>query len=150
MSDMGFSEYSRLAIRTASSPTLATENAQLICAALGLTGEAGEVADHIKKFIYHGHDLDRGKLIKEAGDVLWYVNLLASALGISLEEVAAQNISKLEKRYPGGEFTAERSRNRAEYHHVDGHELRKGEGAPGHDPDCECGRCQSWGSVVIE
>ena len=112
---MDFSQYSALAIRTASNHTLETKEAQLICAALGMAGEGGEVADHIKKFIYHGHDLDTAKLVKEAGDVLWYINLLACALGVPLEAIASQNISKLAERYPDGLFTAERSRNRKEY-----------------------------------
>lgn len=109
---MDFPQYSSLAIRTASTPSLATAKDKLTCAALGLSGESGEVADHIKKYLFQGHDLDESKLIKEAGDILWYINLLADALGIPLETIAAQNISKLQERYPGGVFTPERSRNR--------------------------------------
>lgn len=111
---MNFDQYSNLAIRTASTPSLETQNARLTCAALGLTGESGEVADHIKKYLFQGHDLETAKLVKEAGDILWYINLLADALGMSLEEIAAQNISKLAERYPGGLFTVDRSRNRQE------------------------------------
>ena len=111
---MDFSQYSGLAIRTANTPSLKERKDKLTCASLGIAGEGGEVADHIKKYLFQGHDLEESKLIKEAGDILWYLNLLADALGISLEQIAAQNISKLAERYPGGLFTVDRSRNRKE------------------------------------
>lgn len=78
---------------------------------LGITGEAGEVADLIKKHVGHDHDLDRNKVKKELGDVLWYVAVLANSLGISLQEVAQGNIDKLAARYPNG-FNVEQSKNR--------------------------------------
>lgn len=81
--------------------------------ALGLAGEAGEVADYLKKVIGHGHDFDRETLVKELGDVLWYLAALAYQHQISLAEVAEANIEKLQKRYPEG-FTAEHSINRAD------------------------------------
>jgi NTP pyrophosphatase (non-canonical NTP hydrolase) len=81
--------------------------------ALGLCGESGEFADHIKKGLHHGHKIDRDYLTKELGDVLWYVAVAADKLGIALEAVANQNIEKLEKRYPDG-FDEEKSRNRVE------------------------------------
>lgn len=70
--------------------------------ALGLAGEAGEVADYIKKVVAHGHPLDSEKLAQELGDVLWYLVVTADALGFSLDEIASQNITKLRKRYPQG------------------------------------------------
>lgn len=79
--------------------------------ALGLTGEAGEAADLIKKVFGHGHSLDRDKLLLELGDVLWYVAALAKTAGSSLEEVADLNIGKLRARYPDG-FSTEHSVNR--------------------------------------
>lgn len=80
---------------------------------LGLTGEAGEVADILKKYIGHGHALDREKVVKELGDVLWYVAVLAHRMGWTLEDVALVNIEKLRKRYPDG-FSSERSINRTD------------------------------------
>lgn len=80
---------------------------------LGITGEAGEVADLIKKHIGHGHDLDVNKLKLELGDVLWYVSGLAHVLGLSLSEIAEANLAKLNKRYPHG-FSSEASKNRSE------------------------------------
>lgn len=81
--------------------------------ALGLVGEAGEVAELIKKHLFHGHPIDKAAVTKELGDVLWYVARLAAALGISLGDVATLNIDKLQRRYPNG-FSHERSRNRPE------------------------------------
>lgn len=85
--------------------------ARLFVAALGLTGEAGEFADGIKKIVRRGHCVSKEKLIEELGDVLWYVAEAASAIGVNLSDVAAQNIAKLQKRYPDG-FSEEASRNR--------------------------------------
>lgn len=104
---MNFEQYSGLAIRTAN-----LDADSLVNAALGISGEAGEIADHIKKHRFQGHDLNTAELVKEAGDVLWYLNLLACALGMPLEEIAAQNISKLRQRYSDGKFSVERSVNR--------------------------------------
>lgn len=78
---------------------------------LGISGEAGEVADICKKVVYHGHDLPIDKLVKEIGDVLWYCAALASTLGMDLSEIAQKNIDKLYERYPEG-FSEEASRNR--------------------------------------
>lgn len=70
--------------------------------ALGLNGEAGEVAEHIKKRLRHGKELDRDALKKELGDMLWYTAVMAHELGFRLEDVAADNIVKLRARYPSG------------------------------------------------
>lgn len=87
---------------------------KLLNAALGLCGESGEFADHIKKHKFQGHDLDPEYLEKELGDILWYVVQAASGLNVSLDRLMAQNIEKLSKRYPEGHFEASRSRNREE------------------------------------
>lgn len=79
--------------------------------ALGVAGEAGEVADMIKKHVGHGHGLDRDKLIKELGDVLWYVTALADLHSVSLSQVMLANARKLRVRYPNG-FSPEASQNR--------------------------------------
>ena len=105
---MKFNEYQAAAMRTAA---LGTTNDQLSAAGLGLAGEAGEVADHIKKNLHHGHALDTAKVAKELGDVLWYVALACYAIGVSMDDVAQWNIDKLKARYPDG-FSSERSLNR--------------------------------------
>lgn len=69
-------------------------------AALGLTGEAGEVADIIKKSQYTNGTLDIPHLIEELGDTLWYLTFLAGVLGYPLDELASLNIEKLKKRNP--------------------------------------------------
>lgn len=79
--------------------------------ALGLNGEAGEVADIVKKYTYHGHDLDKEHLKEELGDTLWYISALATAIDVPLSEIATQNVEKLHKRYPEG-FDASKSVNR--------------------------------------
>lgn len=73
-------------------------------ATLGLVGEAGEVAELVKKGYYHQQDadLDRAKLKLELGDVLFYLDWLASLHGMTLTDVADANIEKLKARYPDG------------------------------------------------
>ena len=86
----------------------------VIYAAMGMCGEAGEVSELIKKYAYHGHTIDTEHLARELGDVLWYVSYMAHLFGYSLGEIMAMNQEKLAKRYPDGKFDAERSRNRKE------------------------------------
>ena len=80
---------------------------------LGLAGEAGEVADMIKKHLHQGHPMDRDKFIKELGDLAWYLALGCTVIGEPMENVLQANIDKLLKRYPDG-FDPERNMNRAE------------------------------------
>lgn len=101
--------YHDLAMRTRSEDQ--TLQQRLTNAALGLTGEAGEVADLLKKHLFHGHDLEHGKLISELGDVLWYVTQACDALGVPLSLIMEVNIEKLKRRYPEG-FSAAASKNR--------------------------------------
>lgn len=103
--------YQKLAQRTANQEL--DFKKRLSVAGLGLTGEAGEVADLIKKYVGHGHELDQEELVKELGDQLWYIAEVASILGVTLEEVATKNIHKLKERYPEG-FSEELSINRKE------------------------------------
>ncbi len=86
---------------------------KLTLGALGLAGEAGEVVDAIKKWSYHGHLLDQKALLLELGDVLWYLVLVGSVFGWSLEQLVAANVVKLRKRYPDG-FETVRSVHREE------------------------------------
>jgi NTP pyrophosphatase (non-canonical NTP hydrolase) len=109
-----FDEYQALALRTASAESLVDPETMLNAAALGLNGEAGEIADHVKKVLFHGHPLDdatRDKIAKEIGDILWYCAMGAKGLGLGLGEIAQMNVEKLKKRYPEG-FSTEKSLNR--------------------------------------
>ncbi|WJP97081.1 nucleoside triphosphate pyrophosphohydrolase family protein [Macrococcus bovicus] len=108
---MDLNEYQELAGRTHNKGISQPE--ALANYALGLTGEAGEVADQIKKHVFHGHELDQEELKKELGDVLWYIANLAAVNSIELSEVAEMNINKLKKRYPEG-FNQADSINRIE------------------------------------
>ena len=105
---MNLNEYQELSKRTMPNKDMKKDSANY---ALGLAGESGEVADNIKKWIFHGHGLDRMELLKELGDVLHYVSGLATMHHFTLEEVAQANIDKLKERYPDG-FSEEASRNR--------------------------------------
>lgn len=86
----------------------------VLYAAIGMCGEAGEVSELIKKYAYHGHTIDTEHLARELGDVLWYVSYMADLFGYSLGKIMEMNQEKLAKRYPDGKFDADRSRNREE------------------------------------
>lgn len=108
---MNLNDYQQLAARTLGRDR--THEQQLANAALGLTGEAGETAELIKKHLFHATPLDQDALVKELGDCLWYIAAFATVQGLDLDEIAQRNIDKLRKRYPEG-FDPERSRNRTE------------------------------------
>ena len=105
-----FDEYQKKSLRTLKKHT--SNTTMLNEAALGIGGEAGEFIDHVKKVVFHGHDLDKSYLVKELGDVLWYIAEACQALEINMSEVATQNFDKLCKRYPE-QFSIERSINRS-------------------------------------
>ena len=86
----------------------------VIYAAMGMCGEAGEASELVKKYAYHGHTIDTEHLARELGDVLWYVSYMAHLFGYPLGKIMAMNQEKLAKRYPDGKFDAERSNNRKE------------------------------------
>lgn len=104
-------EYQKLAMRTSNKdlPPIG----QLLNGALGLPGEAGEVADIVKKHVFQGHALDTEHVARELGDVCWYIAETATVIGYDLETIMQMNIDKLRERYPDG-FDAERSQNREE------------------------------------
>ena len=99
---MELSEYQQLSRRTAEYP----REAWLAYPALGLAGEAGEVAEHAKKAIRDDggmvSDERRAAMRKELGDVLWYVAQLASELGLELDDIAEANLAKLLSRQRRG------------------------------------------------
>ena len=97
-----FNSYQRSAARTAIYP----EQHKVLYPALGLAGEAGEVANKVKKIIRDGTDKMpkdwREQLASEIGDVLWYCAALATDLNLSLGTIAAQNEAKLSGRLQAG------------------------------------------------
>lgn len=99
---MNFNEYQRAAIGFAKYPP----TRGLIYTVLGLNGEAGEVAEKVKKIIRDKDGeitpVDAHAITRELGDVLWYVANLANELGYSLEQVAEDNLYKLTERLRSG------------------------------------------------
>lgn len=108
---MDVDKYQELAMKTLN-PEI-DKKELILNAAMGLCGESGEVIDLVKKHLFQGHDLDDEKLIKELGDVAWYLAEAATALNVNLSEILEKNIKKLENRFPDG-FNSNRSINRGE------------------------------------
>lgn len=101
-------EYQKAAMRTANGKPNILEGV------LGLCGESGECADHVKKATFQGHELDKIELAEELGDVAWYLAMSADSIGYDLDKIFEINIEKLKRRYPNG-FESKRSTNREEY-----------------------------------
>ena len=106
---MTINEYQNLAMRTLN-PELGKREV-LINSVMGLCGESGEAIDIVKKWMAHGHELDKKHLVKELGDIAWYLAEAATALDVDLEDILQANIEKLRNRYPEG-FSCECSRTR--------------------------------------
>ena len=104
-------DYQRAALRTAQVTTMTDEDL-ILNGVMGLSGEAGECIDLVKKVRFQGHALDRDKFLLELGDVAWYLAVAAHGAGFRLSEVFEANVDKLKKRYPDG-FDKARSMNRA-------------------------------------
>jgi NTP pyrophosphatase (non-canonical NTP hydrolase) len=88
---------------------------RLLTAAVGMSAEAGEFTEVVKKMIFQGKPVNEENLFhlkRELGDIMWYVSQACIGLDISLEEVIQMNFEKLSARYPEGAFTIERSENR--------------------------------------
>jgi NTP pyrophosphatase (non-canonical NTP hydrolase) len=92
-----FEEYELLAARTRSKT-----NDSVLNASLGLAGEMGELIELIKKEWFHGKYIYPEDVLKEIGDVLFYLSWLANLKGFTLEQAATANIEKLMIRYPEG------------------------------------------------
>ena len=89
---------------------------RLTTAAIGITAEGGEFAEIVKKMVFQGkpwNEDNREHLIIELGDVMWYVAQACMALDVPFDDVIRGNVKKLEKRYPGGSFSVEKSEVRA-------------------------------------
>lgn len=100
-------------LESARNKTELAADLRIIEGVMGLNSEAGEALDILKKWLFQGHDLDTAKLIDELGDVLWYLNLAVSFLGLDISELMEMNIKKLETRY-GERFSVDKSVNRDE------------------------------------
>jgi NTP pyrophosphatase (non-canonical NTP hydrolase) len=90
---------------------------RLMTAAFGVSAEAGELVEIIKKIFLQGKPYNEENIIhmkKEAGDILWYMSQLCIALDTTFEELMEINYQKLSARYPEGTFDIHRSENRVE------------------------------------
>ena len=88
---------------------------RLTTASVGLAAESGEFLEIVKKMVFQGkpwNSDNREHLIIELGDVMWYVAQACMALEVSFDDVVRGNVKKLEKRYPGGSFSVDKSENR--------------------------------------
>ena len=109
---MQVNEYQKAAMATLN-PALDKKDV-LINSVMGLCGESGEAIDIVKKWLMQGHELDREHLVRELGDVAWYLAEAATALDVPLEAVFQGNLEKLRQRFPNGFYTGA-SVNRKEW-----------------------------------
>jgi NTP pyrophosphatase (non-canonical NTP hydrolase) len=89
--------------------------ALLLTAAIGLAAEGGEFCEIPKKIVFQGKPLDADTIFhmkRELGDVIWYWINACRALNLDPNDVIAENVKKLEARYPGGSFDVSHSENR--------------------------------------
>jgi len=90
---------------------------RLLTAAVGMSAEAGEFTEIVKKIIFQGKPVNEENLFhmkRELGDIMWYVAQACMGLNVSLDEVIEMNVDKLKARYPGGEFDVHHSENRVD------------------------------------
>ena len=90
---------------------------RLLTAALGLSAEAGEFTEVVKKIILQGKPYNEDNVFhmkRELGDICWYLAQACMALDTTFDEIIEMNVEKLEKRYPGGSFDVHKSENRQE------------------------------------
>ena len=88
---------------------------RLLTAAVGMSAEAGEFTEVVKKIVFQGKEPTEENLFhlkRELGDIMWYVMQACMGLDITLDEIVEMNVEKLVKRYPGGEFDVHYSENR--------------------------------------
>ena len=90
---------------------------RLLTAAVGMSAEAGEFTEVVKKIVFQGKPVNEENLFhlkRELGDVMWYVAQACMGLDTTIDEIIEMNVDKLKSRYPGGEFDIHYSENRKE------------------------------------
>jgi len=88
---------------------------RLLTAAVGMSAEAGEFTEIVKKIVFQGKPVNEENLFhlkRELGDIMWYVAQACMGLDTTIDEIIEMNVEKLEKRYPGGSFDVHYSENR--------------------------------------
>ena len=94
--------------------SLTPETAHLLHMAVGISGEAGELLDAVKKAAIYVKPIDRENVIEELGDLEFYMEGLRQGMGITREETLEHNIAKLSKRYAAGFYTNQAAQVRAD------------------------------------
>ena len=90
---------------------------RLLTAAVGMSAEAGEFTEVVKKIVFQGKPVNEENLFhlkRELGDIMWYVAQACMGLDTTIDEIIEMNVDKLKSRYPGGEFDVHYSENRKE------------------------------------
>ena len=90
---------------------------RLLTAAVGMSAEAGEFTEVVKKIVFQGKPVNEENLFhlkRELGDIMWYVAQACMGLDTTIDEIIEMNVDKLKSRYPGGEFDVHHSENRKE------------------------------------
>ena len=111
------SHYAVMATRFSELEANGTNTTQLLTAALGLTAEAGEFTEVVKKIVFQGKPYNEDNVFhmkRELGDICWYLAQAFMALDTNFDEILDMNIEKLSARYPEGTFDAYYSENRQE------------------------------------
>ena len=110
-------DFSEFTARLGDLETQGFHTERLLTAAVGMSAEAGEFTEVVKKIIFQGKPVNEDNLFhlkRELGDIMWYVSQACMGLDITIEEVIQMNFEKLSARYPEGAFSIERSENRKE------------------------------------
>jgi NTP pyrophosphatase (non-canonical NTP hydrolase) len=110
-------DYAMMATRFAELEANGTNTSQLMTAALGLSAEAGEFTEVVKKIVFQGKPYNEENVFhmkRELGDICWYLAQACMALETTFDEVIEMNVDKLQARYPGGSFDVHNSENRVE------------------------------------
>lgn len=93
---------------------LTPEKADLLHMAVGVSGEAGELLDAVKKAVIYNKEMDLENIIEELGDLEFYMSKIRQIVGITREEILKQNIDKLSIRYAKGKYSNDQAQERAD------------------------------------
>jgi len=93
---------------------LTPEKADLLHMAVGVSGEAGELLDAVKKAVIYNKEMDLENVIEELGDLEFYMSKIRQIVGITREEILKHNIDKLSIRYAKGKYSNDQAQERAD------------------------------------
>lgn len=95
-------------------PSLDNSKLSVLHAAIGISGESGELLDAVKKHVMYNKPLDVPNVVEELGDLYFYMEALEQVLGLSKEDILQHNINKLSVRYPSGSYSDQQAQERAD------------------------------------